>query len=109
MSEFTKGPWKAEFEENGGYDCMTDAFKITAADETIAVIDQMHYGQATSDGLINKQAQANAALIAAAPEMYEALKQLLKSNYGQPSGVIIHVPALNIARAALSKAESKVE
>lgn len=76
----TPGPWGVSFGENAGYDCMTDAFDITAAGKTIAVLDCGQYGQepcAPLDGDIKEAVRANARLIAAAPDLLTALKTLL--------------------------------
>jgi hypothetical protein len=57
--------WKASFQENG---------------ETVAEIDLRHYPGITAD-----EAKQNAALIAAAPDMLEALKDILRAaDLGNP-------------------------
>jgi len=39
-------PWTSTFEENGGYDCMTDAFYIKDSNgELITVVDLSDFGQ----------------------------------------------------------------
>ncbi len=65
--KFTKGPW---FKTCTGFvkDCLSDPPK------TIAVIPDVA-SEAKMSGIT--EAQANAALIAAAPEMYELLDRIL--------------------------------
>ena len=69
MSKFTPGPWSYQFEEDGGYDCITDSFQIRKGHQLITNVDMADY--ATADGSI---AEVNARLISKAPEMYELLK-----------------------------------
>jgi hypothetical protein len=38
-TKWTKEPWDAKFEKMGGYDCMTDAFKIHSGNKLIADLD----------------------------------------------------------------------
>lgn len=105
------GPWTAEFSECGGYDCMTDAWRIYEDDpfrRTIAVVDLGHYGQTSRDRALRPGAEKNARLIAAAPELLEALKAA--SQFLQPD---IHrgpdsngwVNTIALVDAAIAKAE----
>ena len=48
------------------------------------------------------EAEANARLIAAAPDMLAALRELVVNNMGHPKGIT--VPQLDKARAAIAKA-----
>ena len=73
-AQHTPGPWYATFSDSGGYDCMTDAWRIEdATGGTITHVDLADYGQEYSghDGDF-PVAQANAALMAAAPELLAA-------------------------------------
>lgn len=109
---YTNGPWTFEFEEYGGYDCMTDAFVVQDAKERpIAEIDQSFYGQE-----LNKrpwrspEAEANARLIAAAPELLEALKSLIyiaKSLRRDPMRTYSVVDTIVEAEKVVAKAEGK--
>lgn len=69
----TKGPWVAgEFNEYGGYDMMFSGIQVGPAH-----LDGNRYGQsscATIDEIGKARMVADAHLIAAAPELYEALK-----------------------------------
>ncbi len=75
----TPGPWKAEFSEDGGYDCMTDAWMVKADTKPfiVAVVDCSGYGQTPRNREYQTEhAKADAALIAAAPDLLAALKAL---------------------------------
>ena len=52
---------------------------------------------------------ANARLIAAAPELYEALKQALKIIESEPEACGIYKENTNLIRAAINKAEWRAE
>jgi hypothetical protein len=71
-----KQTWVAEYGEMSGYDCMSDAYVVKDQHATVAVLDLSDYGQEsctppTADVLA--RAEANARLIAAAPDMLAAL------------------------------------
>lgn len=71
------GPWHIEFREHGGYDAMTGAWIIYTGTVTIATIDLADYGQEHCDyDFRSSSAEANARLIAAAPELLVALQKL---------------------------------
>ncbi len=105
MSKFTPGPWVVF---NSAHDEQEIVGVTSQADEHIdsdgdgADICEM----ANAGYLGQEQVEANARLIAAAPDLYEALKALLHEvneaglgtakDYGWPN-------ALNKTRAALSK------
>ena len=76
MTQHTPGPWQlGEFDETGGYDCMTGSYAVTRDGRELAEVDQTHYGQANCDwDYRSDEAEANARLIAAAPELLEALQ-----------------------------------
>ena len=61
MSKFTQGPWIIDTDGNGIYSD-TEEYQV-------AYISYINYNK-------NKEMQANARLIAAAPEMYRLLKEL---------------------------------
>jgi len=76
MSKYTKGPWKAD----------TMGIYIFGPDEgggqTVAMTRGTGYMSSTlgySDEQIEEEQKANAALISAAPELLEALKELQES------------------------------
>jgi hypothetical protein len=76
---FTPGPWTVgEISDTGGYDCMTAG--VTAGPVTLDAAD---YGQARISDLpyyIEEKMLADAHLIAAAPELYEALAVILDAH-----------------------------
>ena len=73
MSKFTKGKW--EYGEPLG---------VVFSEDTCAVIATVHGAGTGSCFNLSPEGQANARLIAAAPEMYEMLKEELipTSDYG---------------------------
>ena len=90
MHKHTPGPWKAE------------KFCVWGGDKYVA---------ATQTGILEEEQQANAALIAAAPELLENLKRCVDSlehwfwRYGDPEGA--NSQMMKNARAAIAKAEVK--
>lgn len=73
-------PWTAEpFDDSAGYDHMTGGFNITDAEgDLVVTVDQAEFGECPSgqNGTLFPEAERVAKLIAAAPEMAEALKQI---------------------------------
>ena len=97
MSEkFTPGPWGYEYLEAFHWifwaDNDGDPFVVGYLDDT---------GRPAED-------EANAALIAAAPDMYEALEELQRV-YVSGNFDTEFQPALNKARAALAKARGEIQ
>ena len=100
MSKHTPGPWA--FKQHGG------RIRIITADQGLTVAYTPEEQRA--DGW---SSQANARLIAAAPEMYEALQNIVANHQVMPDQTmnnttdVAHVPLDDIeaARAALKKAE----
>lgn len=101
--EYTKGPWKVSSECG----CVQGA----KPDHCIAVVNFV-----SQDCAIGETARADRNLIAAAPDMYEALKALLDADvYSDAEGLVsIANPAtedgeaaVKRAFAALSKAEAR--
>jgi hypothetical protein len=81
--------WRAEYEEMGGYDCMTDAWVIKDDDgNTVAVVDMAHYEVPPGSGSdhdrlkaeLEEKARRVAHLIAAAPKMKAALEYIGRWN-----------------------------
>lgn len=70
--------WNIEFDEMGGYDCMTSAYKVGTV-----LIDGRNYGQQSCDPLTAAQFQemtADARLICAAPDLLEALIKMVNAH-----------------------------
>lgn len=108
MSEtkFTPGPWRCEgFEEHLGYDCMTAGVRSGPA-----VLDGRDYGQKSCHNMKEEARDvmmADAALIAAAPDLYAALmkaKAELEEYEQAATGGTYNSPLLN---AALAKARGE--
>jgi hypothetical protein len=102
VSTHTPGPWFADphgkvwrrplhelYEYGGG----------TAGDKPLATVERGWYGE----GLVGYPMEANARLIAAAPELLEALKVLVEAAEFSP--LLCGFDALDRAHAAIAKAE----
>ncbi len=87
MSEHTPGPWK-----------INEASKI----EIIAEGEPMVIAR-TPNKLYQKESEANARLIAAAPDLLDALTELLNGDHPNRQYIQGH-PAAAKARAAISRA-----
>ena len=96
-TKFTPGPWDAQPDDLGimhghqPYSVVTDGVKTVAA---VLVSKQ--------DG---DEMAANSYLIAAAPRMYEALKEMIKNDYA--TGSADHYARTAKARAALAAARGE--
>ena len=107
MSTHTPGPWtlnpKAVFENNG---FKINAFPVSGSGQAIAAVWAGSFGKGPF-GLDNQE--ANARLIAAAPDLAEAVRELLATHpaaYREPRKIDNRTDnAIRIARAAIAKAE----
>lgn len=94
----TPGPWKfGEFDEHLGYDCMTGGVRAGPA-----LLDGSDYGQkrcAELDPEAKARMLADAALIAAAPDLLVALNCLLHATMYRD-----HPAESDMAVAAIAKA-----
>ena len=104
VSEWTQGPWElGEFSEFGGYDMMTAGVRAGPAN-----LDGAYpYGQKTNGTPMEPEAKsrmlADARLIAAAPELADALDNVLMAlDLPGPSHCELD-NAVRQARAALAK------
>ena len=100
MSKHTPGPWFAEPQfGTGGVDCGFDILQVRAPDDyeyrgcVARVFDAEHI-----DGITKAESDANARLIAAAPELLEALLLVARSAF---------LPTVGTTRAAVEKAIRK--
>lgn len=93
----TPGPWKlGEFEEHLGYDCMTGGVRAGPA-----VLDGSDYGQKRCRDIgpeAKARMLADAALIAAAPDLLEALRDMVSDRECLSEATIA------FAKAAIAKA-----
>lgn len=98
-TKHTPGPWVLDNAEEG------DWFRyVMAADSQIGRVDL------GNRGFISQHGEANARLIAAAPEMYEAIAAIATAmNLGYIPNEILSEgsPILKWLRAAIAKAEGK--
>jgi hypothetical protein len=110
MIKHTPSPWVIEYGTHDGYDCMTGAFTVKAGEQCIAKVDQTDYGQPHCDYEFKSElAETNTHLIAAAPELLEALEALCIetedymriNNLGNPE----EKHNIKMARAAIAKAK----
>ena len=114
-TKHTPGPWKRQTGINAAFPELPEIIQIVhERDDGGAryVCDLMpHVYETTPDGL-REELDANARLIAAAPEMLEALEQILDALEHEDSGKEPDEatdPMLGIARAALRKARGEGE
>lgn len=93
MAEHTKGPWRVGV-KNAGTDERT--------------VDAEHYHVCTCHhhcvGSIEKEMEANARLIAAAPDMLEALERLVAN---LDEGDFVSTTRIDEASAAIAKAKGE--
>tara|TARA_R100000306_G_scaffold26658_1_gene30401 strand:+ start:24 stop:338 length:315 start_codon:yes stop_codon:yes gene_type:complete len=99
--KFTPGPWSVH---NTG-DIFTDLGARNAEGIDAPSNDGWHIADCDMGGLCLEEVRANAHLIAAAPDMYEALQQAITSM--QDSGYQNSHVVIRAGKAALAKAEGK--
>lgn len=106
--KYTPGPWFQSHRKNGNFNTYGDAMYSTQVytpdGETIATI-HWYPKPKNESGVIGTYRESNAHLIAAAPDLLEALDvavtSMLDSGYNKNAVVI------RKARAAIAKAEGK--
>lgn len=94
QSQHTQGPWMVNKRKNNGGN-----YEITKCGQPIACVYTEEWGYDARDG------QANANLLAAAPELLEALEGLHSLQTCFPQRNTIVAKALEKASAALNKAQ----
>jgi hypothetical protein len=112
--EYTKGEWVADIrvgcvavhvKDDEKYHCLDGAAKD-------CIYFKHGYSTKKPDGIewnVYPEDEANANLIAAAPDMYEALESMIKSYTYHCPEADEHSNAIKTARAALAKARGKQE
>ena len=90
--EYTKGEWRAT-----SFEVITDS----------ATIADCVLGQSRQPDITMKECIANAQLISAAPDMYEALKEIWGASLGADTLRVLQ-PWFKKVEQALSKAEGRV-
>lgn len=99
MPKHSRGPWKRHDDET--YTEILDKEGWLVAD--VFLEPKLPYDPFCKEG------NANADLIAAAPDMYEALKELFKLLEGDKAPKWRAIAFYDIAKKALAKAEGKEE
>lgn len=115
MSKHTPGPWiSGEYDDTCGYDCMTGGISIGPRGNGPVHLDGANYGQERCKAIkpeALERMEADARLIAAAPDLLEALSGLhadvmdyirLNNLGGENNHWLV------IARAAIAKATGEV-
>ena len=101
MSKHTPGPWKVHYEGSGD-------FVVYSGDVEIGTAWSQH-AHFMGSGEAELSNEANAHLIAAAPEMFDALERIANGDIG-PSNAndqIIIQSIVNTARVAVAKAKGE--
>jgi hypothetical protein len=123
----TPGPYRAEYDEMGGYDCMSAAWRIySPAGKKLATVDLHDYGAPNGSGTDARRLQiegealalADAALFASAPDLLAALEWMLPAylaahadacrHSGEPSIQSVAGQQIAAARAAIARARGGV-
>lgn len=105
MAEHTPGPWHSETSEYTASDGVYECWAVCAdggGDVAIVTVQRDH-DSLTGDAIPDAEAEANARLIAAAPDMLKALRQItanIHPNYNPLE--LAH--GMDLARAAIAKA-----
>ena len=93
MTKHTPGPWRWWLCKDGSYDSNNDYVQVAGRPEHVAQIR------------IASVSEADLCLIAAAPDLLEALRTIVKSLSDQDDeGMIEHAEPMIRARAAIQKA-----
>ena len=112
MAQHTPGPWR--YDESAPYDGRSKGYIRESVGQE--VIGRRNAGRAVCrvTGVFGDDTmRANARLIAAAPDLLDALRALLKAVAGLDAPMVTEheaerrEPALRAARAALAKAEGR--
>ena len=97
-----RNSWKLkEYDECGGYDCMTGAIRIGHA-----LLDGNAYGQKTCDDIapeVLQEMEKDARLIAAAPAMLSALKVIV--TWASVDGALLPDNVLKLCNNVLDKVQ----
>lgn len=109
MAEFTKGPWQFDTVKTsvgrcfriGNADMLAEPKRTKLSYGCIYLYDDYGHGE--------NEAKANAALIAAAPDLYEALRTIVAITMSGHAELHNNEAIRHAARSALSKADGKGE
>ena len=97
-NKFTQGPWRVEDDGRERLEITCDARK-----DRVAVA----FVEVGFDEPFESEQEANARLLSAAPELFEALKILLKHVTSQHLSLEEQADGITKARAAISKAAAE--
>ena len=108
MNKHTPGPWTVDTQERSD----GDAIAIFPSGGGVCICEVVaRSGEGRSNPIIQQTAESNAALIASAPELLEALQAVVKVWEGPRDrtclAAIGFATAITQARAAIAKAEGK--
>ena len=107
---FTQGPWHVDIDKRGGnwtYSIRDVATTPNGIGSQIATVNQHVRLPPLSSGIRESAVSGNAALLAAAPDLLEALQEILPeiSRLNQARGETVFNPtATNMARKAIARA-----
>ena len=110
MTNYTKGPWNwfaMSYCEDGEGNVWVDDYVVESVSEDCNIA-HISCAQDFDDTELIEEAPVNAALIAASPDLYESLKELVAFNikqYGIAKGQIKEASPIGRAQAAIKKAE----
>lgn len=110
MEKFTPGPWRYWRHVNKAFPAASQTAVFGSGEKKYIMIAQTHIDGAARPEQTVEELIANARLISAAPEMYEALADAVEK-YGKPGGPW-NVPGepgswIEKAKAALQKARGE--
>lgn len=106
-TKFTPGPWRVEVGQDYYAPSMQPHVYVSSEETVCAATVVATMG--TYGGIALEQKQANAHLIAAAPELYEALERALNFIANTESEFGIQLDSGDAARAALRKARGEAQ
>ena len=98
-AKFTPGPWHANWTRLNG-----KAIGFHVADETHGSIRPICEFYDGTEAMPPEEVEANARLIAAAPDLLEALQDCERVMSEELKGLLVIQPELKNARAAIAKA-----
>jgi hypothetical protein len=109
MTDHTPGPWTTTYWEHGGYDCMAASIDIREVNAIIDLGEPMYDNDDPDNRSASPLAQANARLIAAAPDLLAALQDLMFAEGGEPGMTEEQKAAWLQALNAIAKATQEVQ
>jgi hypothetical protein len=96
MNKHTTGPWKAEQNSSGHVAFDINSDPPSGPWKAVATVEANQLGAAT---IRPQEAQANARLIAAAPDLLAVCQQLMVTDYGANLSELRHQATLAVEKA----------